>query len=365
MTKRSAGVLLPLALLAAASCGKKGPILPPFVRVPQVVQEVRLSRIGDTVGLSWTDPSAYIDGNPLPGLSEVEVWVIEQPAGDGPPAARPEAKDFEKKGRLLKKVSIALPMTTGAEPPPPRPEAVSLEPGPDVLARNFMFFSLRARDGKRRASDFSEPAVLEPGTALPPPVGLKAALYEDRIELVWTPPPASGGAGGPQIAGYNVYRSEGDLPPLRLKTVPAGSPEFHDPDFSFGKVYVYFVRSAGAGTLVSVESRNSEPARAEPVDVFPPAAPRGLTTISGEGFIALSWEPAAETDLAGYRVWRRAAGEPEFVLLKEMSPAESAYTDAAVAGAGPYAYAVTAFDRAGNESGRSAEAAGRARRTPS
>jgi len=112
---------------------------------------------------------------------------------------------------------------------------------------------------------------------------------------------------------------------------------------------------------VSIESEDSNPVKVEPADRFAPAAPQGLTTVSGEAFVALSWEPSQEPDLAGYRVWRRAAGEPEFVLVKELSPAESSFSDAAVESGQHYVYAVTAFDRAGNESGRSAEASGQAR----
>ncbi len=127
-------------------------------------------------------------------------------------------------------------------------------------------------------------------------------------------PPASRKPVLPKIAGYNIYRSEGEGPPARLNKGPLTALEFRDGDFSFGRAYLYFVRSAAAEAPVAVESVDSEPVKVEPVDAFPPAAPRGLTSISGAGFIALSWEPAGEPDLAGYRVWRRAAGETAFVL---------------------------------------------------
>ena len=81
MTRRSAGILLSLALLAASGCGKKGPILAPLVRVPQTVQDLSLSRVGNRVILNWTNPEAYIDGNPLQGLSEIEIWVIGEAGG--------------------------------------------------------------------------------------------------------------------------------------------------------------------------------------------------------------------------------------------------------------------------------------------
>jgi hypothetical protein len=362
MTRRVAGLLLPLALLASASCGKKGPILPPLVRVPQAVEDLSLSRVGDRLVLSWTDPGAYIDGNPLEGLSEVEVWVIEQPATEGAPAQKPAPADIEKQGRLMIKVPVSDQASPSEAARPARRESVSLEPDPEAMARNVLFISVRARDGKRRPSEFSDPAILEPAKALPPPRGLKAAVFEDHIELAWAPPADLQAAGSPKIDGYNIYRSEGEGPPARLNPAPLTALEFQDADFSFGKAYVYFVRTAAPKAPVVIESEGSDPVKVEPVDVFAPAPPRGLTTISGEGFIALSWEPAAEPDLAGYKVWRRAGGETAFALLKELSPAESSFSDTEIENDRQYVYAITAIDRTGNESGRSAEAAGLARR---
>jgi len=362
MTRRTAGPFLPFALLAAMSCGKKGPIMPPLVRVPQAVEDLSLSRVGDRLILSWTNPGAYIDGNPLQGLSEVEVWAVQQPGTEGAPAEKPAAADFAKRGRLLLNVPVAGQDTPGEEAQPVRRESVILEPDPGEMARNVLFFSLRARDGKGRPSEFSNPAVLEPGKTLPPPLGLKALVFEDHIELAWFPPAGLQEAGSPRIAGYNIYRSEGEGPPARLNTGPLTALKFLDGGFSFGKVYIYFVRSAAAAAPVAVESVDSESVKVEPADAFPPAAPRGLTLISGAGFIALSWEPAGEPDLAGYRVWRRAAGETAFVRLQELSPAESSFSDTEIEHNRQYVYAITAFDRSGNESARSAEAAGLARR---
>ena len=361
MTSRAALLLLPLALVSSG-CGKKGPILPPLVRVPQPVQDVSLSRVGNRVILSWSNPKAYIDGNPLQGLSEVEVWVIEEEAAAGAPAVKPAKGDFEKTGRLVLKIPAASPASPDEKNPPVPPASAVLEPDPGAMAEKALFYSLRARDEKRRPSEFSEPVVLEPGAAPPPPHDVKADIFEKRIKLSWSPPVNPPDASGAKIAGYNVYRSEGEGPPARLTPSPLDALELGDENFAFGKTYVYFVRSVGAAAAGAVESEDSEPVKVVPVDKFPPAPPQGLTTISGEGFIALSWEPAREADLAGYRVWRRESNQATLVLLKELSSAENSFTDAEVENDKQYVYAITAFDRAGNESGRSAEASGQARR---
>ena len=71
----------------------------------------------------------------------------------------------------------------------------------------------------------------------------------------------------------------------------------------------------------------------------------------------LSWMPDAETDLAGYFVYRRdvtAGGTAERISGPKPIITPS-YSDTAVASGHRYAYAVSAVDRDGNESPRSAE----------
>ena len=68
----------------------------------------------------------------------------------------------------------------------------------------------------------------------------------------------------------------------------------------------------------------------------------------------LLWEAGREPDLAGYRVWRRVAGKGIFEPLTARPVAENTYSDGAAAPGVRYEYAVSAVDKAGNESARSA-----------
>ena len=354
MTRRTAATLA-LGLLTLAACGKKGPIMAPLIRIPQYVKDLAVSRVGNLVDLRWTNPTASIDGRPLGRITEVDVWVIEEPlAGTGQPP-KPARADFEKKARLLQKVPedrlASLVLKDAAKPE----MVLSIEPDPSDLAKKSMYFSLRVKDEKKRLSEFSEPAGLTASPTFPTPLDLKGRLLADRIELSWKPvempvekpaekppekavekpkekprekpaekpakKPAEKAAGklsekppekpvekpaGPAIGGYNVYRSEAGGPPVRQNSAPLKETTYKDQTFSFGKTYKYFVRT-GSSSAPAVESQNSESVTIDAVDTFPPAAPKGLSVISGQGFIALSWEPASESDLAGYRVWRRTA----------------------------------------------------------
>ncbi len=103
---------------------------------------------------------------------------------------------------------------------------------------------------------------------------------------------------------------------------------------------------------VTVEDRAGQASTATValrIDTEPPAAPTGLVATPVDNRdVALDWSDVAASDLAGYRIYRN--GVP---LATE--PIQSAFRDA-LAPEGRLRYAVSAIDRAGNESPRSAPA---------
>jgi hypothetical protein len=133
---------------------------------------------------------------------------------------------------------------------------------------------------------------------------------------------------------------------------------YRDQGFSFGRTYRYFVRAVASDKPPVRESVDSNPAEILARDTFPPAAPVGLAVVSGQDFIALSWEPNKEPDLAGYKIWRKESGRSDFVLIQSLPATETAYSDSLVEKNKRYDYAISALDEAGNESGRSKTASG-------
>lgn len=95
----------------------------------------------------------------------------------------------------------------------------------------------------------------------------------------------------------------------------------------------------------------------DPADTTAPATPTGFTATASQSGIALDWADNSESDLAGYNVSRRVAGEDKFTKLNNALLADSKYDDTkAPAGKTSY-YHVTAVDKAGNESKFAAESA--------
>lgn len=64
-----------LVTTAAAACGKKGPPLTPFVRVPAQVAPVTAVRIGGDIYVSFPVPKTNVDGEPV-DIASLQVYAI-------------------------------------------------------------------------------------------------------------------------------------------------------------------------------------------------------------------------------------------------------------------------------------------------
>ncbi len=364
MTRRPFLPLVLFALTAFPGCGKKGPIEPPLIRIPQAVQDLVVLQRGGRVFLYWTNPEAYIDGNPIESVAEVEVWLIREDTASLSEVKKWAGEEFENEAALL----IRIPSDRFGSLRPPEDSAAGLSfiylPNAEDFGRRVLTFALRVRDGKKRASDFTEPVSLDLRWPPPPPQKVRAEVFEDHILVRWEDGiEPEKDAGGAKTGGYNVYRLSPETPFRRLNPALIKGKEYSDTDFLFGESYRYFVRSVLESTP-GVESEDSEPVEVTARDTFPPASPSGLTVIGGSEFIVLSWEANGESDLEGYKVWRRIAGKGEFVLIATLTAAESAFQDAEVEKKTRYEYAITAFDTAGNESRKSESASGIMRDIP-
>jgi len=406
-TCRRARVLaLPLivAALVGVSCGKKGPPLPPLVKLPVPAVDLTAERHGNIVDLQFTVPVANTDGSRPANAARVDVFAVTAP---------PTVTDDQlwKQGTKVGSVPVKAPRNPDQtiEPDEPLDEADAPEgPGLDQGAP--------ARVSERLTADARRPVVLKPDARLPgpgvrppppddtvqpllgPPAGDMARTYaivgistrgrrgpfsrrvtvpildppgvvaqpgvdydEKAITISWVPSalPGSGSdvlpskpmGAAPLKMAYNVYEVSGAAPPVlsRLTKTPVAEPRYVDARIAWGERRCYTVRAAVTVGPSSIESDDAEPRCVTLVDRFPPAAPKGLNAVPSEGAISLIWEPNAEGDLRGYVVLRAVApGEP----TQAITPAPISQTtikDGVEAGV-RYVYAVRAVDSAGNVS---------------
>ncbi len=356
--KRSLPVILLLFVLVfSPACGKKGPLAPPPLMIPQSVENFSLSQRGEQFVLSWANPSAYIDGSPMKEVSEIEIWLMEEDSkeADQRKIARQEFENkaslivrlFRQKFPLLRETGKASSRLTFIY----RPEK-------GIRTQQTCIFALRVRDERRRVSEFSDLLSVVTQILPLPPVNIRAVVFDNHILLRWDAPLGSSDQSIPaRVVGYNLFRSSDKEPPFLVNSSLIKEIEYRDTDFSFGQTYRYFVRAVAAEGPPLLESDDSEAVEVRALDTFPPASPSGLAAIAGTNYIALSWEANKEADVAGYRVWRQEAGGAEFTLIASLGPAANSYTDSAVEKNKRYDYAITALDSAGNESQRSASVA--------
>jgi len=347
-------VIASFVLLFLPSCGKKGPLEPPLVRIPQKVEIFNILQRGDKIMLEWTNPSAYLDGSPLQGIREIEIWLVEEEKSESEEAKGVTLEEFEKKARLL--ASLKKDQFPEYQK---RKDKIPLEflfpyklTGEDIGTKNLTF-ALRIKDERKRKSEFSNLLSIKPQTFPLPPSHIQARLFEDRIEISWKSPEESREFSTPQLSGYNLYRFEGEELPRLLNSALIKGEKYEDKDFLFGRTYRYFLRAVASETLPFLESGDSEIVEVVTKDIFAPSPPLGLTAIAGPSFITLSWAENKEKDLAGYRVWRKEEGQDEFSFLTEQPFSENTYTDRTVEKKRRYYYAITAQDRFGNESEKS------------
>jgi len=365
--------LLLVPALASAlipACGRKGPLQLPLVLVPQNAEKLTATQRGNRIRLEWTNPAATIDGTPIKGRPDIEIWMclLREPPepGETPPAA----EEFGTRGRR-----IAVMYQTEKPPrerpgeTPPAAVLPAQRRGADAFEMFYeynlsgeelrgvkLLFSARVRDeSRKRYSEFAVPAAVVPLPLPLPPSDLRAEIYADRIELRWAPPAANiDGSNTAAPILFNIYRIDQRGTVVRLNPAPLGELMYSDTGFLFGQSYRYLVRALAAAAGGFLESEDSPAAEILPKDVFPPAVPTGLSAATGAEFITLIWDANTDNDLAGYHVWRKPEGQADFVRLTTAIVLQNTYADRAIEKNRRYEYAISAVDALGNESAKSA-----------
>lgn len=83
-------------------------------------------------------------------------------------------------------------------------------------------------------------------------------------------------------------------------------------------------------------------------DYEAPLSPEGLSTATGDGLVEIFWNRNREADLAGYNIYVSYSYRGEYTKIG--SSRDAYFLDEGTRNGTTYYYAVTAFDRSGNES---------------
>jgi fibronectin type 3 domain-containing protein len=202
-------------------------------------------------------------------------------------------------------------------------------------------FGLKAVSAKGRDAGWSNLVTLQVIPPLAVPAQLRPEAVPAGVRLTWTG----------HAPGWRVFRLAAGEKDYSLAAEPT-APEWTDTATQYGTTYRYRVQAVAKSGTAEAQSELSPEVEITPRDIFPPAVPAGLTAITGTNSIELAWERNTEPDLAGYRIYRSSGGA--FEKVGESAEAPS-FSDRKVEAGKTYRYAVSAFDKNGNESKRSEE----------
>ncbi len=188
----------------------------------------------------------------------------------------------------------------------------------------------------------------------PPPSGVTATGISGGILLSWMDEESD------LIEGYHVLRAEGIGDELRLVSpmLPPEARKFTDTlGLQGGYTYAYCVQAISTSHVPGVYS---DTVTAQAVIPMAMSAPMGLHSQVDDNRVYLFWKGQAGRDagLAGYRVYRREAGEARWKPLTDtlLYAWQNNFQDDRITPGKKYAYSVRAFSITGDSSAMSAAA---------
>lgn len=302
-----------------SSCGSVGEPVYPSPQMPLAVTDLVALQRGNRILVTFTIPQRTTDGLLLHRIESIDLRIGTGPA----PFPSKEWAD----------ASASHPM----EPPDSPGPVHTIIPLTGLIGKRVTIAE-RTEGGRHHFSAWSNPVTLDVQTPVPQARNIIAKNGPKGVELSWQ---------GDGDTSFRIFRrEEGEKTFTQVGEVNA--PSFTDQTSQYDKHYEYFVQALNG----KAESEIAKfPVQITPADVFPPAAPAGLTTATGLNAIELAWERNTEPDFHNYVVYR-AVGNGPFEKLAE--PDSPVYTDHSVKSGTTYRYAIAAVDQTGNVSEKSA-----------
>ncbi len=340
------------APLVFTACATIGPPQPPSLDLPTPPIDLRASRKGDHVTLTWTVPSVTTDRQTTHDVGSTRICrslaaqlaQCGTPAGEMKPAPR-QAKPSDQK--VPASYSDTLPAEMESDTP-----------------AEMATYAVEVLNHEGRGAGLSNQVRVSTVRTLPPPQDFQARVTGQGVVLTWTSavPPEKLEDGLRHFVRIFRLPEGGQRQVVATQAATGGAQSFTDSGIEWEKTYEYHAETVTVidqQNMLEVEGDETPSLKVFADDVFPPSVPSNLQAVfSGPGqkaFIDLVWAPVSDADLAGYNVYRNEDGAQPVKLNSD--PVKSpAYRDESVTPGKRYFYSVSSIDGRGNESGRSEDA---------
>jgi hypothetical protein len=348
-------LLLGSAVALLTGCGYAGEPKPPAFKRPERVKNLDVTERGDKILVTFTLPDETTEGLRIERAPDVELRIgvapatwnlaeweknsdrIAVPAGPWPtPPAKVRRPSRRAKPTVTAKSAKKAKQTASEARAAEQAElARTVRIDPAKYANKTVVIGVRVYGPTGNDDGWSRLISLEVKPALAAPRDLKAANARDAVRLQWT-------SNAPEFRIFRKSPADTDWAQIGESTQPS----FDDKAAEYGKVFQYRVEAVRKTGEIWQESDYSDAISWTPRDEFPPAVPGGLIAIAGTRTIELRWDLVADSDVAGYRVYRNAVKVADGLQVP-------VYSDAGVVAGMKYEYQVSAVDLAGNESVKS------------
>lgn len=342
-THVAGAILLTGTLFLAGGCGYKTDPVPPDSIVPQAIEDLRYSVSEKGVTLNWTFPKETIRGTDLSDIATFDVYRAVVPMNDYCPTCPiPFGESIQVAGGVVD------------------PEADRLGTYETALLRSGhkYFFKVNARTSWWAASADSNIISFVWHIPAKGPQGLTAKAADSSATISWQPVTTlMDGQNVTYPMLYQVQRSKDNKGFKNIGEAKAGT-TFVDSALNNGETYYYKVQSILMVDGNSVSGGISESVGIAAIDRTPPAPPIGITVVETATGNKVFWDKSRETDVKGYRVYRRSGAAKTSKRIGDVSGVYSIFEDKNISAAGSYYYSITAYDQAEppNESEKSQEA---------
>ena len=312
--------------------------------VPRPITDLLYTVDDKGVQLTWSYPVKTIKGSAIDDISSFELYRAEIALDDycgscpipfGEPMELDGGSPFD--GEVRRKATFDTSL---------------LMPGYKY------FFKVRSRTSWWADSTDSNIITFvwfKPAAA---PEGVAALPGDQQVFLVWQPVTRhTDGTAVERDMKYQVMRSVSGKKFERLGE-PVADTSYVDQQVKNGVRYFYTIQSMMVLEDNLVNGGISKDVGVTPIDLEPPLPPLGIKVIQTGVGVKVFWEKSDADDLAGYRVYRRAAAKDSYEMIGEVESVYTLFVDTKASENKRYYYAVTAIDHAkpANESKKSREA---------